>query len=168
MVKNLILQSVGNHQNHPCQLWYLLLTPIPKHWTNLGRGNFFYNSGKDICMKFEPRSKRIKRNTTRSKKFDINVLSANYNIIVICQVFNQFGAIRKPDFRRIVHELSIFISIDFLTKTENTTKKLQHIAHAIHSKIRTSLVKNLFFCKECWRLNAKTQSLETRGQETLL
>ena len=122
MVKNLILQSVGTHQNHPCQLWYLLLTPVPKYWTNLGQGNFFYNLGKDICMKFEPRSKLIKRNTTRSKKFDINVLSTNYDIIVICQVFTRFGAIRKLDFGRIGHELSIFISINLLTKTENTTK----------------------------------------------
>ena len=83
MVKNLTLHSVGIHQNHRCQLWYLLLTLAPKYWTNLGRGNFFYNFGNDICMKFESRSKLIKRNTTRSKKFGINVLSTNYDIIVI-------------------------------------------------------------------------------------
>ena len=34
-------------------------------------------------MKFEPRPKRIKRNTTRSKKFDNDVLSTNYDVIVV-------------------------------------------------------------------------------------
>ena len=156
MLKNLILQSVGTHQNHPCQLWYLLPTPVPKYWTNLGRGNFFYNFRNNICKEFEARSKLMIREIQRGQKIDINVLSTTYNIIAISQVFTRSGAIRKPDFGRMVHELSIFISTNFLTKTKNTTKKtfntslMQFIRKYLHLWLKTCLS-----CKECWRLNAK-------------
>ena len=77
------MQSVGTHLNHLSQLCYLLPTPVPKYWTNLGRGNFFYNFGNDICKKFEARSKLMIREMQRGQKIDINVLSTTYNIIVI-------------------------------------------------------------------------------------
>ena len=61
ILKNLILQSVGTHMNHPFQLWYLLPTPVHKYWTNLGWSNFFfYNFRNDICKKLEARSKLIR------------------------------------------------------------------------------------------------------------
>ena len=156
MLKNLILQSVDTHQNHPCQLWYLLPTPVPKYWTNLGRGNFFYNFRNNICKKFEARSKLMIREIQRGQKIDINVLSTTYNIIAISQVFTRSGAIRKPDFGRMVHELSIFISTNFLTKTKNTTKKTFNtsLMQFIRKYLRLWL-KTCFSCKECWRLNAK-------------
>ena len=75
MVKDLILPSFANHQKLPCQLWYLLLTLVPKYLTNFRWGSFYYNFGtsNNIDMNFEPRSKLNKRNTRNSKKIDSDV-----------------------------------------------------------------------------------------------
>ena len=37
-----------------------------------------------------------KRNKTTSKKFDDDVMSENFDVIVVFQIYGQFGAIRKP------------------------------------------------------------------------
>ena len=53
-------------------------------------------------MRLGPVTKLDKRNKTSSKNFDDDVMSANYDVIVIFPIYSQFGAIRKPDSRRRV------------------------------------------------------------------
>ena len=48
-------------------------------------------------MNLGPVTKLDKRNKTRSKKFDNDVMSEDCDVIVIFQSFGQFGAVRRPD-----------------------------------------------------------------------
>ena len=50
-----------------------------------------------IDMKVGPLTKLNKRNKTTSKKFNVDVMSENYDFIVIFRIFGQFGAIWRPD-----------------------------------------------------------------------
>ena len=61
-------------------------------------------------MKLGPVTKLDKRNKTTSTKFDDNVMSANYGVIVIFPIYGQFGAIQKLDSGRIVCKTYIFIN----------------------------------------------------------
>ena len=61
-------------------------------------------------MKLEPVTKLDKRNKTTSKKFDDDVISPNYDVIINFLVYGQFGAIWKPDSGRIVCKTYIFIN----------------------------------------------------------
>ena len=65
-------------------------------------------------MKLGPVTKLDKRNKTTSKKFDDDIMSANCDVIVISPINGQFGAIRKPDFGRIVCKTYNFINSNFL------------------------------------------------------
>ena len=72
-------------------------------------GQFFikenYHNSKtsdDIDMKLWPVTKIDKRNKTTPKKFDDEVISTNYDVIVIFLIYGQFRSIRKPDSGRIV------------------------------------------------------------------
>ena len=51
----------------------------------------------NIDMKLGPVTKLDKRNKTTSKKIDVDVMSENYDVIVIFRIFGQFGAIWRPD-----------------------------------------------------------------------
>ena len=53
-------------------------------------------------MKLGPVTKIDKRNKTTSKKFDDDVMSENWDVIVIFPILGHFGAIRKPDSGRII------------------------------------------------------------------
>ena len=53
-------------------------------------------------MKLGPVTKRDKRNKKISKRFDDDVMSTNCDVNVIFPIYDQFGAMRKPDFGRIV------------------------------------------------------------------
>ena len=55
-------------------------------------------------MKLGPVTKLDKRNTTTSKKIDVDVISENCDIIVTFRIFGQFGAVQKPDSGRRVSE----------------------------------------------------------------
>ena len=48
-------------------------------------------------MKLGPVIKFDNRNKTTSKKFDVDVMLENCDVIVIFQIFGQFGAVRRPD-----------------------------------------------------------------------
>ena len=48
-------------------------------------------------MKLGPVTKLDNRNKTASKKNDVDVMSKNYDVIVIFRIFGQFAAIRRPD-----------------------------------------------------------------------
>ena len=66
-------------------------------------------------MKPGPVTKLDKRNKITSKKFDDDVMSPNCYLIVIFSIYGQFGAIRKPDFGRIVCKTYIFINSNLLS-----------------------------------------------------
>ena len=72
-------------------------------------------------MKYGSVTKLDKRNNV--KKNDVEVMSANYDVIVIFPIYGQFEAIRKPDSgRRVCKTFSLTVTC-YLTKTENRTKK---------------------------------------------
>ena len=48
-------------------------------------------------MKLEPVTKLDKRNKTTSKRFEIDVMLENCDVIVIFQIFDKFGAVQRPD-----------------------------------------------------------------------
>ena len=80
----------------------------------------------DIDVKLGPETKIYKRNETTSKSLDDDVMSENYDVIVIFSVYGQFGAIRNPDSGGRVCNAKLMFSlivIFYLTKTENRTKK---------------------------------------------
>ena len=72
-------------------------------------------------MKLGPVTKLDKRNKTRSKKFDIDLMSGNYDVIVIFWIFGQFGAVRRPDSAKVMFSVIVTFC---LTKTGNRTKNL--------------------------------------------
>ena len=61
-------------------------------------------------MKLGPVTKLDKRNKTTSKKFDNDVMLENCDVIVIFSIYSQFGAVWKPDSRRIVRKTYAFIN----------------------------------------------------------
>ena len=65
-------------------------------------------------MKLVPVTKLDKRNKT-TPKIDDDVLSANYEVIVIFPIYGQFGAVRKPDSGRIACKTYIFINSNLLS-----------------------------------------------------
>ena len=58
-------------------------------------------------MKLGLVTKPDKRNKTKSKKIEDDVMSKNCDVIAIFPIYSQFGAIRKPDSGRIVYKTSI-------------------------------------------------------------
>ena len=74
-------------------------------------------------MKLGPVTKLGKRNKTLSKRFDDDVMSENYDVIAIFLVYGKFGAIWKPNSRRIVYKLIFSLIVTFFPKkTEKRTK----------------------------------------------
>ena len=63
-----------------------------------------------IDMKLVPVTKPDKRKKTTSKKLDNDVISLICGDIVIFPVYGQFGAVPKPNSRRIVCNTYIFIN----------------------------------------------------------
>ena len=81
-------------------------------------------TSKDIDVKLGLVTKRDERNTTTSKYFDEDIVSANYDVIVVFPFYGWFGVIRNPDSKRIVYNFYVFLIRAFhLTKTEDRTKK---------------------------------------------
>ena len=72
-------------------------------------------------MKYGSVTKLDKRNNV--KKNDVEVMSANYDVIVIFPIYGQFEATRKPDSGRTVCKTFSLTVTCYLTKTENRTKK---------------------------------------------
>ena len=68
----------------------------------------------EFDMKPGPVTKLDKRNKTKSKKFDDDVMSENFDVIVIFPIYDQFGAIWKPDSGRIVCKTYVFINSNLL------------------------------------------------------
>ena len=53
-------------------------------------------------MKLGPVTKLDKKNKTTSKKFDHDVMSADFDVIVMFTIYGQFRAMRKQGSRRTV------------------------------------------------------------------
>ena len=68
----------------------------------------------DIDMKLGPVTKLDKRNKTTSKKFDVDVMSENCDVIVIFRIFGQFGAVRRPDSGHRVYKSYVFSKSNLL------------------------------------------------------
>ena len=56
-------------------------------------------------MKLGPVTKLDKRNKTTSKKIDVDVMSENCDVIVIFQIFGQFGAVWRSDCTQTLKKL---------------------------------------------------------------
>ena len=76
-----------------------------------------YNSrtSDDIDKELEPVTKLDKKNKTRSKKICNDVISKNCDAIAIFPIYNQSGAIRKPDSGCIVCKTYVFINSNYLS-----------------------------------------------------
>ena len=66
-------------------------------------------------MKLGSKTKPNKTNKRTSKKIDDNVMSRNCNVIAIFSIHGHFGAIGKPDSRRVVCKTYIFINSNLLS-----------------------------------------------------
>ena len=66
-------------------------------------------------MKLGPVTKHDKRNKTTSKKVDADIISESCDIIVIFQIFCQFGAVRRPDSGNIVYRNYVFSNKNLLS-----------------------------------------------------
>ena len=66
-------------------------------------------------MKLGPVDIIDKRNKTNVRKFGDDVMSANYDVIVIFPIYGQFGAIWKPDSERIACKTYIFNNSNLLS-----------------------------------------------------
>ena len=61
-------------------------------------------------MKLGPVTEHDKKNKTRPKKYYDDVMSENFDVIVIFLIYGKFGAIRKPDSGYIVCKIYVFIN----------------------------------------------------------
>ena len=66
-------------------------------------------------MKLDPVTELDKRNKTTSKKFDDDVMSENFDVSVIFQIFGQFGAVWRPDSGYRVCKNYVFINNNLLS-----------------------------------------------------
>ena len=77
------------------------------------------------------------------------MMPENCGVYIAFRIYDQFGAIRKPDSRCIVYKRFSFsskVSFDF-TKTEKSTKNLQHSFRTI------ALSKSTVFAKKKAKCN---------------
>ena len=102
-------------------------------------------------MKLGLVTKPDKRNKTKSKKTEDDVMSGNCDVIAIFPIYSQFGAIRKPDSGRIVYKtyrVPLIVTF-YLTKTENKTKiSLTQLLHYCLELRYYFGQERLIFCKE--------------------
>ena len=66
-------------------------------------------------MKLGPVTKLDKKNKTTSKKIDIDVMLKNCDVVVIFQIFGQFGAVRRPDSGHRVCKSYVFSNSNLLS-----------------------------------------------------
>ena len=87
------LQILGKTQTGVFSISGFLVNPL-----SLIKENCHNSRTSDhIDIKPGPVTKPDKRNKTTSKKFDVDVVSENCDVIVIFRIFGQFGAVRRPD-----------------------------------------------------------------------
>ena len=69
----------------------------------------------DIAMKLGIVTKIDRSNKTRSKKFDDDFMSQNHDVIFLFQIYDQCGAVWKPDSERIFYKTYVFTNGNFLS-----------------------------------------------------
>ena len=69
----------------------------------------------DIDVKLGPAFQLDKRNKSKPKKIDNDVIPANCDVIDVFLIYGQSGAIQKPDFVRTVCRTYIFINSNLLS-----------------------------------------------------
>ena len=91
------------------------------------------------------------------KKIDDDVMLADCYVIVIFQIYGQFGAIRKPDSKRIVWKTYIFIKSKLLSnKNWKQNTKIFNTALTIFALSKgTSFSPKMliFYQKKSWQQN---------------
>ena len=65
-------------------------------------------------MKLGPETKLLKRNKEMSKKFGIDVMTGNFDVIVIFLIYGQFEAIREANSGRMICKTNFFINGNLL------------------------------------------------------
>ena len=100
-------------------------------------------------MKLGPVTKLDKRNKPKPKKIDDDLISANCDVIVIFLIYGQFGAIQKPDSRRIFCKTLSSLTVNWKQKTE-----LKHLTQLPDYR----LGKGTVFAKKSWFLQKKTDT----------
>ena len=83
---------------------------LVKSFTNKNYRN--YRNSPEIDMKRGPLTWKKYDNVTKNWG---DVVSKNYEIIVIFLIYGQFGGIQKPDSRHMVHEILIYINNNLLS-----------------------------------------------------
>ena len=66
-------------------------------------------------MKLGPVTTPDKRNKATSKTFDVDVMSGNFDVIIIFRIFGQFGAVRRPDSGHRVYKSYVFSNSNLLS-----------------------------------------------------
>ena len=84
-------------------------------------------------MKHGPVTKLDKRNKAAPKKFVDDVMLTNWDVIVIFPIYDQFGAIRKPDSGRIVYETYIFINSNHFFILQKLRIELKNLLYSFHT-----------------------------------
>ena len=74
-----------------------------------------YRTSDDIDMKLGPVTKLHKRKKKTSKKIDSDVMSENYDVIIIFPIYDQFGVIQKPDSGHIICKTYVFINSNLVS-----------------------------------------------------
>ena len=114
---NPCLQNLGKTQTWVFPVSGFLISSLTVNSHNSRTSN-------DIDIKLEPVTKLDKRSTTTSKKLYDSVMLGNCDVIVIFQIYDQFGAIRTKESGRFVCNTYIFIISNLISyKNENRTKK---------------------------------------------
>ena len=93
----------------------------------------------DINMKLGTETKIDKRTKITSTKLDDEIMLLNFDVIVICPIYGQLGAIWKPDSGCTVCKTYIFILYLLLSHTSETIAD---------SKVLFLSKKILNFCKK--------------------
>ena len=68
-----------------------------------------------MILKLRPVIKLDKRNKITSKKFDVDIMSENCDVIVIFRIFAQFGAVLRPDSGHRVCKNYVFSNSNLLS-----------------------------------------------------
>ena len=88
---------------------------ISDFWISLIKENCHSSRPKDdIDIKLRPVTKLDKKNKTKSKEIDNDVILVDCDDIIIFSVYGQFEAIQKPVSRRIVRKTYSFINSNLL------------------------------------------------------
>ena len=155
-------------QRHLCQIWHLYSSQSPDIRQNSDgsisdsriSGQSFINenchnsrTSHDIDIKLGLVPKLDKKNTSTSKRFDDDVMPANYDVIVFFPIYGQFAAIRKPDSRHRAYKTYIFISSNLVSfRTWKQNWKISNTAAILLLWVKVLILqKNADFLQEkCW------------------